>query len=242
LESLETSFHQDLNGDGVIGIPAVAIESFGSTSLVQIGSNYFLNPVAGGTGPELQYAGAAVVAGQLSPWSPVGAEQTAGGYEVAWKSGTQYTVWNTDNSGHYISNIGVVSGNSATLESLETSFHQDLNGDGVIGVSASQAISSFHSGPWSAATSAVVATEDAFVFRQDADTNPRVSAADTDIIAFDELLLVSSKQLVAILDEAQTEQSHLSQWVDYDHDALTNTGGEYNGLMLHSNVGDFITH
>ena len=133
LESLETGFHQDLNGDGVIGIPAVTIEFFGSTNLDQVGNNYFLNPAAGGIGPELQYAGAAVVVGQLSPWSLVGAEQTAGGYEVAWKSGTQFTIWNTDSSGHYLSNIGVVSGNSATLESLEMSFHQDLNGDGVIG-------------------------------------------------------------------------------------------------------------
>ena len=32
--------------------------------------------------------------------------------------------------------IGAVSGTSAALESLETSFHQDLNGDGVIGVPA----------------------------------------------------------------------------------------------------------
>ena len=45
-----------------------------------------------------------------------------------------YTVWNTDSNGNYLSNIGHVSGTSAALESLETSFHQDLNGDGVIGV------------------------------------------------------------------------------------------------------------
>ena len=70
------------------------------------------------------------------PWAPIGAEQTASGYEVAWKvpGADQYTVWNTDSSGNYVSNvIGVVSGTSAALESLETSFHQDLNGDGVIG-------------------------------------------------------------------------------------------------------------
>ena len=37
--------------------PITVIEAFGSTSLVQVGSNYFLNPVAGGTGPELKYGG-----------------------------------------------------------------------------------------------------------------------------------------------------------------------------------------
>ncbi len=76
------------------------------------------------------------MAGQFGAWTPIGAEQTASGYEVAWhNAGTdQYTVWNTDSSGNYISNsIGAVSGTSSALESLETSFHQDLNGDGVIG-------------------------------------------------------------------------------------------------------------
>ena len=50
-------------------------------------------------------------------------------------SADQYTVWTTDNNGNYISNIvAVVSGSSIALESFETSFHQDLNGDGQIGV------------------------------------------------------------------------------------------------------------
>ena len=78
------------------------------------------------------------MAGQFGTWTPIGAEQTATGYEVAWKiPGTdQYTVWTTDSNGNYLSNIGHVSGTSAALESLETSFHQDLNGDGVIGAPA----------------------------------------------------------------------------------------------------------
>ncbi len=54
----------------------------------------------------------------------------------------QYTVWNTDSSGNFTSYaIGTVSGSSSALESLETSFHQDLNGDGVIGVPVSAATS-----------------------------------------------------------------------------------------------------
>ena len=68
---------------------------------------------------------------------PIGAEATASGYEVAWKTmGTdQYSVWATDKNGNYTSNIvGTASGTSTTLESIETSFHQDLNGDGQIGV------------------------------------------------------------------------------------------------------------
>jgi 20S proteasome alpha/beta subunit len=137
LQTVENSFHQDLNGDGVIGIPGT-IEAFGSTSLVKTGANYFLDSIAGGTGPELKFGdGTPYAAGQAGSWSPIGVEQTSTGYEVAWKAAgaDQYSVWNTDSNGTYISNIiGVVSGTSTALESLETSFHQDLNGDGVIGV------------------------------------------------------------------------------------------------------------
>jgi hypothetical protein len=141
LESFETSFQQDLNGDGVIGVPqsSTVIEAFGSTSLVEDGNNYFLNP-AGGSAVELSYGGAPVVAGEFDqyggPWEPIGAEQTASGYEVAWKitGADQYTVWTTDNNGNYLSSaFNTASGSSTTLESFETSFQQDLNGDGVIG-------------------------------------------------------------------------------------------------------------
>src|SRR5262245_3719314 len=75
-------------------------------------------------------------AGQFGPWTPIGAEATASGYEVAWKYGSanQYTVSITNSSGNYLSNaIGVVSGSDYALESLEPSFQLDLNRDGVIG-------------------------------------------------------------------------------------------------------------
>jgi hypothetical protein len=146
LESLEMVFHQDLNGDGVIG-PTTVIESLGSTSLVQVGSNFYFDSISTGTGPELKYSGAVVVAGTLGGWTPIGVEQTANGYEVAWKmtGADQYTVWNTDSNGSYVSQaIGAVSGTDLGLESLENSFHQDLNGDGVIGPPA-KVIESFGS-------------------------------------------------------------------------------------------------
>src|SRR5207237_501426 len=115
------------------------IESFGSTRLVQVGSNYFLDSVSSASGPSLKYGGANIVVGQWGGWAPIGAEVTAAGYEVAWKlaGADQYTVWNTDSNGNDTTNtIGTVSGSSTALESLEPSFHQDLNGDGVIGVPA----------------------------------------------------------------------------------------------------------
>ncbi|MCG2671612.1 NF038122 family metalloprotease [Bradyrhizobium sp. GCM10023182] len=138
LEQAETIFHQDLNGDGIIGVPKASptIEAYGSTGLVQSGSNFYMNPVAGGTGPELKYGGSPVTAGQFGAWTPVGAEHITSGYEVAWQIfGTdQFTVWTTDSNGNFTSNTGAVSGTSTTLEQAETVLQQDLNGDGTIGV------------------------------------------------------------------------------------------------------------
>ena len=89
------------------------------------------------SGPQLKYGGSAVTTGQFGGWSLIGAEQTASGYEVAWKfaGSNQYSIWNTDSNGNYTSGFGL-SGASADLMSLEPSFHQDLNGDGVIGLVA----------------------------------------------------------------------------------------------------------
>ena len=156
-ESIEPVFHQDLNGDGVIGIPPVTsttastatsvssttaststttIEASGTTSLDKLSNNtYLLDAIGGGQGPALKYAGAAVVAGQFGTWSPIGAEATSNGYDVAWKDSAtgQYSVWSTDNNGNFTSKIiGSVTGSDASLKAIETVFHQDLNGDGVI--------------------------------------------------------------------------------------------------------------
>ena len=64
---------------------------------------------------------------------PIGAVQTASGYEVAWEipGANEYTAWTTDSNGNYTSNaLSVVSGTSYALESLEPVFDQDLNGAG----------------------------------------------------------------------------------------------------------------
>src|SRR6202034_271223 len=98
-------------------------------------------PKGGGAAVELSYNGSPVVDGQFDQygghWVPIGAEQTANGYEVAWKiSGAdQYEVWYTDSNGNYLSlALNATSGATVALESFEASFQQDWNGDGVIGV------------------------------------------------------------------------------------------------------------
>lgn len=115
--------------------PVTVIESYGSTSLVQVGNNYFLYPVGGSSGPELSVWGAPVVAGQFGSTTVIGAERTASGYDVAWKTGAgQYSIWGTDSNGNYVGNVlDAPSGSSSALQSIEPVFHQDLNGDGLIG-------------------------------------------------------------------------------------------------------------
>ena len=135
---LETTFHQDLNGDGTIGLVGTAIDSSGSTSLLQVGHDYDLENISSGSGPELQRGGAAVTVGEYAGWALIGAEQVAGGgYDVALENAStgQYSVWSTNSNGNYLSSlITHVAGNSIALESLENTFHQDLNGDGTIGL------------------------------------------------------------------------------------------------------------
>ncbi|WP_407158797.1 heparin lyase I family protein [Bradyrhizobium sp. STM 3557] len=138
LESFETVFQQDLNGDGTIGVYTRALESSGATKLTQVADTYYLNPSSGGTGPQLKFGGAVLTVGQLgSNWTILGAEAVSGGYDVVWKNTSTglYNVWSVDGSGNYVKDL--VSGASATsgvLESFETVFQQDLNGDGTIGV------------------------------------------------------------------------------------------------------------
>jgi hypothetical protein len=247
LESLETSFHQDLNGDGVIGVPQVSatvIESLGLTSLVAVGSNFYLNSISSGSGPELKYQGATVVAGQFGAWTPFGTEQTATGYEVAWKTpgADQYTVWNTDNSGSFVSNnIGPVSGTSSALESLEASFHQDLNGDGVIGISGTPSGGAPSSSLLQTVSSSTAGL-DTFVFRPDMRTDPILSAASADTFEPDGFLWPTSKaQLAAPLIDAQTDHSQTL------HDTVIDPGNHDSITLMRAYIGDshagnFIIH
>ena len=121
----------------MIGPATTVIQTDGSTSLTEVANRYFILYGSSGSGPALKYNGANVTAGEFGGWTPIGAVQTASGYDVAWKNTStgQYTVWSTDSNGNYTGNLtGAVSGNSHALKSLEPVFQQDLNRDGVIGL------------------------------------------------------------------------------------------------------------
>jgi hypothetical protein len=170
----------------------------------------------------------------------------------------QYTVWNTDSSGNHVSNIiGVVSGNSSALESLETSFHQDLNGDGTIGPVVSSALAqaaiinatASPNDTNSAAQSIFQkfggAGNDTFVFRPNvrADAN---STGEFELGGFSSV--TNSSQPAVVSNNAQTERSHsLFQSVDGGHDTVINPGNHdsISPINLHIvdlNAGNFIIH
>ena len=118
------------------GDPAAlwTINTNGATSLVQVGNHYELEAVSTGTGPLIEVNGSAVTAGQFpAGWTPVGAEQTANGYEVAWSipGANEFVVWNTDSKGDYISTAtGILSGASPALEAMEANFGETFPGAG----------------------------------------------------------------------------------------------------------------
>jgi len=136
LENYEYSFQQDFNNDAIIGPATTPIESFGTTRLSQFGNTYVLSPVVASPGVQIKYNGAVVTAGFFGAWTPIGAEAISGGYEIAWKANgaSQYSIWLADTNGNMTSNpTGIVAGTSSALTAYEPSFHQDLNGDTVIG-------------------------------------------------------------------------------------------------------------
>ena len=117
LESLETVFGQDLNGDGVIGPTKTVISTDGSTSLTQYADEYFLTN-SEGNGPALSYAGNAVFDSEFAPWEPIGALATPSGYAVTWNyTGTdEYSLWNVDSSGNVTSYIHYQGSATATID------------------------------------------------------------------------------------------------------------------------------
>ncbi|MDF0518084.1 M10 family metallopeptidase C-terminal domain-containing protein [Bradyrhizobium yuanmingense] len=146
LQALEPTLQQDINGDGTTGVPVapvvsgVTIETLGSTKVVLSGGNYFLDDISTGTGPTLKYGGSVVNAANYSTWSVIGAEKVSGGgYDVVWKNSANahYSVWSTDSNGNFLTTIAAapeVLGSDPSLQALEPTLQQDINGDGTIGV------------------------------------------------------------------------------------------------------------
>jgi serralysin len=184
---LRRFFNQDLNRDGVVGPPITVIQVDESTSLTEVGPYYFL--YNSGSGPELKYGGAAVTQGEFGTWAPIGAVQTASGYDIAWKDASSglYTIWTTDANGNYLGNaIGASPGNSYALESFETIFDQDLNGDGVVGFYAAPSTTLQISQPLSGTSGAATIGTNAVLEISGTDSATVTFAASTGMLKLDQ--------------------------------------------------------
>ena len=103
------------------------IQTDGSTSLTGVANDYFLDN-SGGSDPALKYHGADVAAGEFGAWVPIGAVQTASGYDVAWEipGANEYTVWTTNSNGVWLSNTSTCVGNQLCLGILRVHFQSRL--------------------------------------------------------------------------------------------------------------------
>ena len=259
--AIDLSGNITLTASDLLGINLVptVIEANGLTSLVEVGNNFFLYPVGGSSGPELKYAGADVVAGEFGGWAPIGAEPTASGYEIAWKvtGADQYTIWNTDSNGNYISFSAVVSGADNSLKSIETSFHQDLNGDGVIGPTVAASIagvgSSSQSSTNSPATHSVAVAigggeNDIFIFKPGMGADTIVNATSAVTIELDGFSSVAdNNQLQTLLHDAQTGHMQSLFEMSNGHDTVINLGNHdsitlTNVQSIDLHASNFIIH
>jgi hypothetical protein len=125
-----------LGNEDFAGLTPATPQQIGTPSpngqLALVGNVYELNPSGGGL--LLELGGSVVTAGSLGGWTPVGAEKTATGYEVAWNlvgspGNDTYTVWNTDSNGNYTSSaVGLVSGQNFSLEDLNPVWGENVSG------------------------------------------------------------------------------------------------------------------
>jgi hypothetical protein len=128
------------NLTGAVTNPSGTLQIDTKINLTRVGDNYFLFD-SSGTGPSLKYEGANLsVASDFTWYGPIAAVRTATGYDVALKAygKSQYMIASVDTNGNWTTNLTpIVSGTSSTLQSFESIFHADLNGDGVIVLSGS---------------------------------------------------------------------------------------------------------
>ena len=119
---------------GVGWVRVAIIESSGTTSLQLDGSNHYV--LTGSLTATLRFGGGPVTMNQFGAWTPIGAEQSGQNFVVVWRNTVlnQYVTWTVDGNGNFLSQSALLSPTSFALESLETPFGQNLNGDGTTGL------------------------------------------------------------------------------------------------------------
>ncbi|XSC48118.1 hypothetical protein ACF1BQ_007750 [Bradyrhizobium sp. RDT10] len=128
---------------------------------------------------------------------------------MVWKANGAdlYTLWTTDSSGNFMSFIPAMSGSSSVLKSAETTFQQDLNGDGAMNSAPLPAIGKIALSPnlGAPADAGLAAGNDTFVFA------PNHSAIAPGTTAPDDLP-ATGRELAMLIQEAQSQ--HVAfQWI-----------------------------
>ena len=136
-QQLEVSFQKDLNGDGVIAAPTTAVETAGTTQLMQgTGKRYSVQGTTpGAAAVAIKKDGAQIYAGIYgADWQVLAAESVGGVNQVLWKntSANRLHVWNLDANWTWTSSDGWDEATSSRGIELETQFGIDLNGDGKV--------------------------------------------------------------------------------------------------------------
>ena len=125
IDQHETAFQADLDGDNVIGLNLVSIETNGSYELATSHNKYYI----------IDRSDSSIVTSFVNSnmgdgWSATQVEASAsGGFEVFWShSDGRTTAHKISDSGVYQSTI------TRTIDQHETAFQADLDGDNVIGL------------------------------------------------------------------------------------------------------------
>ena len=123
IDQHETAFQADLDGDNVIGLNLVSIETNGSYELATSNNKYQI----------IDRSDSSVVTSfskNSDGWSAtqVEAGSESGTFEVFWSNGGRSGVTKINDNGKYQSTI------KRTIDQHETVFQADLDGDNVIGL------------------------------------------------------------------------------------------------------------
>ena len=137
LQSLETTFQQDLNADGTTGLKTTPIETSGATRLDQVANQFFLHD-SGGNGPSLKYAGQSVrrrpVRGLDTDRRGEDWQRLPGGLEERRRRPVHRLEPRQQRQLDWNARRAWCQARSMTLQISETTFQQDLNADGTTGL------------------------------------------------------------------------------------------------------------
>jgi hypothetical protein len=133
-----------------------------------------------------------------------------------------------------------VSGASSALESLETSFHQDLNGDGVIGIPATKPAAWLSSSnePAGAEPAVALSSYETFSFRQDIGTTT-ATANSLDAIGF-RSLFSAHNEFSALFQQDRVQQPQNFSEAAH-HDQAFNSGSWNDHFSTNFHLSDLLT-